>query len=218
LSIIDNYTIMERLPERTVERLSQYRRVLNKLLEINKDFIYSHELAHLLHITPVQVRRDIMLIGHSGTLRKGYRIQDLVDLISSIIDYQAVQNVAIVGFGNLGNALLNYINSSASNLKVIAIFDENEEKIGRNYNEVICYAANRIEEIVRRDKITIALLTLPPKNAQGTANKLVNAGVRGIINYTPAILNVEGAFLEQYDMITSLEKAAYFSNPDFFVE
>ena len=208
---------MERLPEKTVERLSQYRRVLNKLIEIDKEFIYSHELAKLLHITPVQVRRDIMLIGHSGTLRKGYRIQDLVDLISSIIDYKNVQNVAIIGFGNLGSALLKYINTSTSNLVVKAIFDENQDKIGISYNEVICYASHRISEIVNRDDISIALLTLPPKNAQSIANKLVEAGVRGIINYTPAIINVEGAFLEQYDMITSLEKAAYFSNPDFFV-
>jgi len=208
---------MERLPERTVERLSQYRRVLNKLLEIDKDFIYSHELAKLLHITPVQVRRDIMLIGHTGTLRKGYRIEDLVDLISSIIDFQDVQRVAIAGFGNLGNALLNYINSNPSNLVVKAIFDNDKEKIGTSFNEVICYSSDRIAEIVKRDKITIALLTLPPKNAQSVANKLVEAGVRGIINYTPAILNVEGAFLEQYDMITSLDKVAYFSNPDFYL-
>ncbi len=208
---------MERFPEKTVERLSQYRRVLNKLLEIDKDFIYSHELAKLLHITPVQVRRDIMLIGHTGTLRKGYRIEDLVDLISSIIDYQEAQRVAIVGFGNLGNALLKYINSNSSNLIVKAIFDEDKEKIGTSFNEVICYSASRLKEIIKRDKITIALLTLPPKNAQSMANKLVEAGVRGIINYTPAILNVEGAFLEQYDMITSLDKVAYFSNPDFYL-
>lgn len=208
---------MERLPERTVERLSQYRRVLNKLIEIDKEYIYSHELAKLLHITPVQVRRDIMLIGHTGTLRKGYRIEDLVELISSIIDYKKIQNVAIIGFGNLGSALLKYINNSSSNLKVKAIFDEDEDKIGISYNEVICYAPNRIEEIIKRDDINIALLTLPPKNAQNVANKLVESGIRGIINYTPAIINVEGAFLEQYDMITSLEKAAYFSNPDFFV-
>jgi len=208
---------MERLPERTVERLSQYRRVLNKLIEINKEYIYSHELAKLLHITPVQVRRDIMLIGHTGTLRKGYRIEDLVSLISSIIDYKTIQNVAIIGFGNLGSALLKYINNSPSNLKVKAIFDEDQEKIGISYNEVICYSNNRLKEIIKRDEITLALLTLPPKNAQSIANKLVEYGIRGIINYTPAIINVEGAFLEQYDMITSLEKVAYFSNPDFYV-
>ena len=97
------------------------------------------------------------------------------------------------------------------------VFDEDKEKVGTSFNEVICYSVSRLKEIIKRDKITIALLTLPPKNAQSMANKLVEAGVRGIINYTPAILNVEGAFLEQYDMITSLDKVAYFSNPDFYL-
>jgi redox-sensing transcriptional repressor len=210
-------TDMEQLPERTVERLSHYRRVLNRLLDIDKEYIYSHELAKLLHITPVQVRRDIMLIGHTGTLRKGYRIKDLVDLISSIIDSENVQNVAIVGFGNLGNALLNYINNIPAKMQVKAIFDVNKDKIGTSYNEVICYSTDRIREIITRYDITIALLTVPPNEAQRMANILVDAGIRGIINYTPTILNVESAYLEQYDMITSLEKVAYFTKPEFFI-
>ncbi len=208
---------MERLPEKTVERLSHYRRVLQRLLDIKKEYIYSHELAKLLHITPVQVRRDIMLIGHTGTLRKGYRISDLVELISKIIDSEEPQNVAIVGFGNLGNALLNYINSNVSSMAVKAIFDVDKQKIGTSFNNVICHSTDKISEIIKRDNIVIALLTLPPSEAQRTANILADAGIRGIINYTPTILNVEGVFLEQYDMITSLEKAAYFTKPEFFL-
>jgi redox-sensing transcriptional repressor len=79
-------TIYEKLPEKTVERLSQYRRVLLTCLQQGKYNIYSHELANLLHLNPVQVRRDIMLIGHSGTLRKGYDVKKLSDMIGEIID------------------------------------------------------------------------------------------------------------------------------------
>ena len=74
-----------------------------------------------------------------------------------------------------------------------------------------------MEEIVKKESITIALLTLPPQFAQSTANRLIEAGVKGIMNFTPTLLNLQGAFLEQYDMITSLEKVAYFSKPKFFV-
>ncbi|MBN2747631.1 MAG: redox-sensing transcriptional repressor Rex [Bacteroidales bacterium] len=208
---------MEILPERTVERLSHYRRVLSKLLEINKEYIYSHEIAKLLHITPVQVRRDLMLIGHSGTLRKGYRIRELISLIGTIIDNPEKYKVAIVGFGKLGHALLNYLTENESNLHLVALFDTNPEKIGTTNNNVICYSVDRIPEIIKRYKIDMALLTLPPQFAQLTANQLVESGVKGIINYTSSILSIEGAFLEQYDMIASLEKVAYFTKPEFYL-
>ncbi len=208
---------MEILPERTVERLSHYRRVLSKLLEINKEYIYSHEIAKLLHITPVQVRRDLMLIGHSGTLRKGYRIRELISLIGTIIDNPEKYKVAIIGFGKLGHALLNYLTENESNLHLVALFDTNPEKIGTTNNNVICYSVDRIPEIIKRYNIDMALLTLPPQFAQRTANQLVESGVKGIINYTSSILSVEGAFLEQYDMIASLEKVAYFTKPEFYL-
>ncbi|OIP00393.1 MAG: hypothetical protein AUJ98_07550 [Bacteroidetes bacterium CG2_30_33_31] len=208
---------MRQLPERTVERLSQYRRVLLRLLSIKKEYIYSHELASLLHITAVQVRRDIMLIGHTGTLRLGYKIKDLVDLISTIIDTPGKRNLAIVGIGNLGQALINYIASNQDKIIPVAIFDVNEKKIGSTFHGVTCYSMDMMEEIVKKESITIALLTLPPQFAQSTANRLIEAGVKGIMNFTPTLLNLQGAFLEQYDMITSLEKVAYFSKPKFFV-
>ncbi len=206
---------MEMLPEKTVERLSQYRRVLRRILESGKTHIYSHELAEILHITPVQVRRDIMLIGHTGTLRKGYDIDNLITLIGSIIDCIHEQKVLIVGIGNLGKALLKYLSSNNTKLIPVAVFDSDPEKVGKTYNGVICYSMDKIEEIVKREKIRIGILTLPHTYAQTTANLLVEAGVRGIINYTPTSLNIEGAYLEEYDMISSLEKVAYFSKPKF---
>ena len=99
----------KKLPDKTVERLSQYRRNLLLCVLQGKTHIFSHEIANLLHITPVQVRRDIMLIGYSGTLRKGYDIQELIDLIGDIIDSEDGQKVAVVGAGNLGRAIISYL-------------------------------------------------------------------------------------------------------------
>ncbi len=204
---------MELLPEKTVERLSQYRRSLQRVLDEGKTHIYSHEIAKLLHITPVQVRRDIMLIGHSGTLRKGYDIQNLIDLIGQIIDCSHEQKVAIVGVGKLGQALLNYLSESSTKLKIAALFDNNPEKIGKVFSGVVCYSVDRLGEIIKREKISIAIITVPPDQAKDIKEKLLAAGILGIINYTPVSLNVEGAFLEEYDVITSLEKVAYFAKP-----
>ena len=141
---------MNILPEKTVERLSQYRRSLQRVLDDGDTHIYSHEIARILHITPVQVRRDIMLIGHTGTLRKGYDIQNLIKLIGEIIDCKKDQNVAIIGIGKLGHALLNYLTDSNTKLKIKALFDDNDEKVGKSYSGIVCYSIDKLQEIILR--------------------------------------------------------------------
>jgi len=204
---------MKLLPERTVERLSQYRRVLQRVLSSGTQNIYSHELAQLLHITPVQVRRDIMLMGHSGTLRRGYNIENLIELIGEIIDCTGKQKVAIIGIGNLGEALLNYLSTNNTKLVLSAVFDSDEEKIGKTFGGIVCYNIKSLKKIVHRENITIGILTVPPSLANEIANNMKDAGILGIINYTPVSIDVKGVFIEQYDVITSLEKVAYFAKP-----
>ncbi len=92
---------MRPLPHKTIERLSQYRRALLMVHASGKTHIFSHEIAKLIHITAVQVRRDIMLIGYTGTLRKGYNVKELIDLIGDIIDSEMIIRVCVVGVGNL---------------------------------------------------------------------------------------------------------------------
>ncbi len=102
------------LPKRTVQRLSRYRRLLSKYRYMSEPYIYSHDLARLLNLNPVQVRRDLMLIGSSGNHRKGYNVNELNDLIGETIDSKEVQKVGIVGAGRLGQAVLNYIDGELS--------------------------------------------------------------------------------------------------------
>lgn len=199
------------LPEKTVERLSQYRRTLNNQLNKGKTHIFSHEIANLLHITPVQVRRDIMLIGYSGTLRKGYDIKEMVVTIGKIIDTEDGQKIAVIGMGNLGKAFIHYLHEKRSKLKIAASFDVNPEKINMDYVDVHCYHLDQLEEIIDREGITIGIITTPPEVASELADRLKEAGIKGILNYTPKPLSErEGVYLEEYDMITSLEKVAYF--------
>ncbi len=202
---------MKNLPDKTVERLSQYRRSLNNQLLKGKTHIFSHEIANLLHITPVQVRRDIMLIGYSGTLRKGYNIQEMVDLIGTIIDTDAGQKIAVIGLGNLGKAFIHYMYEKRSKLKIVAAFDVNPDKIDKTYEDVYCYHLDRLEEIINEMGITVAIITTPPEVTSPMADRLKIAGIKGILNYTPRALSPrEGVYLEEHDMITSLEKVAYF--------
>ncbi len=204
------------LPEKTIERLSQYRRVLLKISkQQNKDNIFSHEIASILHITSVQVRRDLMLIGYSGSQRKGYQIKMLIQLISSIIDAKNGQRIALVGVGNLGSAIIPYLNSKIkSKLQIIASFDINPDKINRKISGVNCYHLDELPSIIKKENITIGIITAPDDAAWSIAEMLISAGIKGILNFTSTSLRIlnKNVFVEEYDMITLLEKVAYFAN------
>ncbi|PID92521.1 MAG: redox-sensing transcriptional repressor Rex [Bacteroidetes bacterium] len=200
-----------KLPERTVERLSEYRRTLLACLEQGKTHIYSHELSELHHNTAVQVRRDIMFIGYTSIQRKGYDVRELIDVIGDILDSEEGLNVAVIGIGNLGRAITTYFVGKRSRLNIIATFDVDHTKIDRVISGVKCYPLNRLGEVVKALDISIAIMTLPADEAIGVSEKLQAAGIKGIMNFTTVPLKVAPeVYLDEYDMITSLEKIAYF--------
>ncbi len=202
---------MTKLPGKTVERLSEYRRTLLECLNENRNFIFSHDLAARLHITAVQVRRDLMLIGYSSVLRKGYDVRELKDTIGKIIDSEESMNVAIIGIGNLGRAVAGYFKGKRSKLNLVASFDTDPNKIGKSISGVKCYAYSEIERQIKELDIQIVILTVPAEYAKVIAAEVVLYGIKGILNYTTVSLNVPpGIYLEEYDMITSIEKVAYF--------
>jgi len=201
---------MNSLPEKTIERLSEYRRTLFRCLDEGKTHIFSHELAGMHNITAVQVRRDIMFIGYTSQGRKGYDIKDLIEVIGEIMDPSDVLNIAIVGYGHLGKAISSYLVNKRPNLKIVAAFDIDPKKIGSN-SVVICYSVERLREIISSKSITIALLTVSASSAPQMAKALIASGIKGILNFTSVNLSVPpDIYLEEYDMITSLEKVAYF--------
>ena len=202
---------MHRLPEKTIGRLSEYRRTLLSCLASGKTHIYSHELANLHNITAVQVRRDIMLIGYSTTLKKGYDVKALIDVIGDIIDTKLGMNAAVFGIGNLGRAITTYFNGKRTKLKIVATFDTDPDKTNRVISGVKCYPMSDLDKIIIEQDISIGILTVPPENAASVAETLIMAGIKGILNYTSTPLNVTpNVYLEEYDMITSIEKVAYF--------
>lgn len=202
---------MDVLPGKTVERLSEYRRNLLGYLQSGSEYIFSHELAALLHITAVQVRRDLMLIGYTSVMKKGYDIKELIKTIGRIIDSEKGQNVAVIGLGNFGKAISHYFRGKRSQLNIVAAFDNDPKKVGTDKWGVTCYPIDDMEKIIRQKKISIAILTVPPEHAKPIAEDVINFGVKGILNFTTVPLNMpSNVRLEEYDMITSLEKVAYF--------
>lgn len=199
------------LPERTVERLSEYRRSLLQCLEEGKTHIYSHELAELHHNTAVQVRRDIMFIGYTSMQRKGYDVRELINVIGEILDSEKGLNVAVIGIGNLGRAVTTYFVGKRSKLNIIATFDVDTAKIDRLISGVKCYSLSRLKEVVKSHNVSIAIMTVPADSAVEVSEQLVEAGIKGVLNFTTVPLNLAPTvYLDEYDMITSLEKVAYF--------
>jgi len=200
-----------KLPERTVERISEYRRSLLNCLANGKTHIYSHELAQLHHNTAVQVRRDIMFIGYSSMQRKGYDVRELIDVIGKILDREEGLNVAVIGIGNLGRAITAYFMGKRSKLNIVAAFDVDPNKVDRVISGVKCYAISDMQHIIKEKDITIGIITVPADQAREIAENLYIAGVRGLLNFTTMPLNVSPeVYIDEYDMITSLEKVAYF--------
>lgn len=200
-----------KLPEKTVERLSEYRRTLLECLTRNKTHVYSHELARMHNITAVQVRRDLMLIGYSSMKKKGYDAKELVDVIGKLIDYKDGLNVAVIGMGNLGRAVTTYFTGKRPKLNIVATFDIDSYKTGRVISGVNCYHVKDLKEMIKTNNISIAIITSPPDTATSISEILVMAGIKGILNFTTTPINVpSNIFLEEFDMITSIEKVAYF--------
>jgi redox-sensing transcriptional repressor len=202
---------IDKLPPRTVERLSKYRRLLFKYRDLEEAHIFSHKLADLFNITPEQVRRDLMLIGLTGSNRKGYNIRALIELIGNTIDREDNQHVALVGIGNLGRAVLGFIRKAETRMNVVAAFDTDLNKVNTTIAGVPCFPAEKMAQVIREKAIHIAILTVPPESAAHTAALLQQAGIKGILNFTSVHLDVTPEiYLKNYDIITSLEEIGFF--------
>lgn len=204
-------TINSSIPEKTIERLSEYRRTLLSCHKRGITHIFSHVLAGIHGITAVQVRRDLMLIGFSSDTKKGYDVKVLIEFINNILDSDNVTNIAVIGMGHLGRAITKYFNSKGLKLRIIAAFDIAPEKVGSEIDGIPCYHMDRFEEVVSSMDISIVVISLPTRVAPSLVIPIINAGIKGVLNFTSAPLNFpQGIVAENYDITTILEKVAYF--------
>lgn len=198
------------IPEKTIERLSEYRRTLLSCHEQGITHIFSHVLAGIHGITAVQVRRDLMLIGFSSDTKKGYDVKILIDFISNILDSHEQTNIAVIGMGHLGQAITKYFNSKGLKLRITVAFDVDSEKVGQEVMGIPCYDMADFEDIAEQNEIKIVVLSPPTAVASELVVPIINAGIRGVLNFTSKPLNFpKGIVVENYDITTLLEKVAY---------
>jgi len=204
-----------KVPEATIRRLSRYSRCLEEMEQLGEKVVSSAQLANRCAVNPAQVRKDLAYFGEFGIRGVGYYVKDLFHNIRRILGLNKEWKMAVIGMGNLGSSLLSYKDFLKQNYKIVAAFDINPpEVIGRVSEKlgkpVEILHINRIKEVAKERKIEIGLISTPPSEAQSVANLLVEAEVRGILNFAPAQIMVpEGFIVKDVFFTTVLDNLAY---------
>ncbi|MBN2445352.1 MAG: redox-sensing transcriptional repressor Rex [Phycisphaerae bacterium] len=198
------------IPNRVIGRLSAYRRHLRRWLSEGREQVYSHDLATQEGITPAQVRRDLMTIGYTGSPARGYDVHGLLTRIGELLDPRPDEGIILIGAGRLGRAMLDYLAAQHPEYPVRAAIDNDPELVGRVIHGCRCHADGDLEDIIRDEQVTIGIVAVPADSAQDVADRLVRAGIRGLLNFAPVRLRVPaGVYTQDLDIAVSLEKVAF---------
>ena len=178
------------ISEKVISRLTLYHCILREYITKEQEYISSKQIAALLRIDDSQVRKDLNLLNNSGKSRVGYRVKELKKSIETTLGYSKTKNTCIIGAGNLGMALAKYDNFTSYGLNVVAMFDNDKNKIGSKINDKEILDIKDLSNFVKNNAIDIAILTVPSKFAQETADLIVNSEIKYIWNFTSRVLNV----------------------------
>ncbi|MEC9054584.1 MAG: redox-sensing transcriptional repressor Rex [Verrucomicrobiota bacterium] len=199
------------IPKKAIYRLSIYQRCLSKLQENGKETVSSSALAGAAGVKPAQLRKDLTYFGQFGTRGLGYSVAELRDAIRDVLGREQLQPVVMVGAGNLGVALLRYRGFAKEGFEVVAAFDADPETVISRGVSVPVHGQHEMAGFVREKDVKLAILCVPGGVAQEVANELVDAGVQGILNFSPTLLEVpEAVTVNNVDLALELENLSYF--------
>jgi redox-sensing transcriptional repressor len=180
----------QRVPAGVIERLPFYLSVLIRLKQAGQATVSSHRLGELTDVNPAQIRRDLTQFGSFGRRGVGYDVITLIDHIQRILGTDHTHRLALAGAGNLGSAIASYDGLRKHGFIVSAIFDVDRRKVGGRLGDVVVRHMDDMPRIVADQSIRIGVIAVPPDAAQPVADRMSAAGIRVILNYTPAIVDV----------------------------
>ena len=202
---------MKKISDSTIQRLSKYLRTLEMLEKMDVQTISSEKIAKIEQITSAQVRKDLSFFGSFGRRGLGYNVISLKRQIQEILGVNRPWNVAVVGIGNLGTALIDYNELQKREFNICCVFDSDPNKIGRNIKGLEVFGVSRLEEKIRELNIQIGIIAVPATSAQQVADLLAAAGIRGILNFAPKTLTPpKGVIIKTEDTTTPLETLTYY--------
>lgn len=200
-----------KIPKATAKRLPLYYRYLILLNDEGKEKVSSTELAEAVQVDSASIRRDFSYFGALGKRGYGYDVKDLLNFFRKILNQDTLTNVALVGVGNLGHALLNYNFKRSNNIRISCAFDIDPTITGRILSGVPVYDLSEMKQQLKDQQISVAILSVPQTNAQKTADEMIEAGIKAIMNFTPIRLSTpSNVRVQNVDLATELQTLIYF--------
>ena len=202
---------MKKISDSTISRLSKYYRTLGRLIDKKVKTVSSDEIAEIDGVTSAQVRKDLSFFGTFGKRGLGYNTIDLQNNIGTILGLYKKWNVALIGIGNIGRALVDYQEFKKQGFIIKLLLDNDEDKIGTIVGGLEIKAFANALEYLEEEKIQIAIVAVPANVAQGVVNSVTDAGVKAILNFAPLSLKVpKGVMIKNENMSIELEALSYF--------
>ena len=201
----------DKIPDIIIGRLPIYLRALQHMSDKGIQTTSSQELGEVVGISAAQIRKDISQFGEFGKQGTGYNIPFLLERLREILKINRIWEVALVGMGDMGHALSRYQGFADRGFHIALVFDNDASKVGKKVGEYVIKDTADIVEEIRKAGIKMAMLTVPAAVAQEVADKLVQAGVKAILNYAPISLNVPpGVKVQHIDPSTHLQRMTYY--------
>ena len=193
-----------------VVRLSRYKNALVRLKSLNFVRVFSDNLADAAGVTAMQVRKDFSMFGITGNRRGGYKVDELIDRINSVLGKDRPHSLVLAGAGNLGKALLGYPGFQANGIKIVAGFDIDPTKL-RAEADVPVLPLEGLGEYVRDHRIELGIIAVPDFAAQQVMEMMISAGIKGILNFSPICLKgPEGCVVNNVNLVTEIENIIYY--------
>lgn len=200
-----------KIPRATAKRLPVYYRYLNVLLNANKHRVSSTELSEAVQVDSATIRRDFSYFGELGKRGYGYDVEKLLNFFKGILKQDKLTSVALVGVGSLGSALMNYNFHQSTNLRISAAFDPKESLANTVKSGIPVYPVEDMKKQIKEQQIDAVILTVPGSELQAVTDQLVEAGVHGILNFTPVRLSVpKDVQVQNIDLTNELQTLIYF--------
>jgi len=204
-----------KIPPIAINRLSIYYRCLERLVETqegrNLKTISSDKISLITGINSTQVRKDLAYFGEFGKRGIGYPIAHLSEALRKILGFDRKLNILIIGAGNLGKALVDYKGFKRRGFLVKGIFDNNPQKIGKAINDIFIYNIEDMEKYIEKWDIKIVAVAVPADSAQEIVNRIIDSGIKSILNFAPICLQVpNGIRINNVDLSIELERLSYY--------
>lgn len=202
-----------KIPRATLKRLPLYYRFVNTLQMKGIDRVNSKTISEALDIDSATIRRDFSYFGELGKKGYGYNVLSLLEFFKSEISESDTIRIGLVGVGNLGKALLSYNFSIHNDMIITAAFDVDSNVIGTKVGEVVVKDMKDLKQILKKENLDVVILTTPGEAAQAAADQLVEANIKGIMNFTPKRIDVpEDVSVHQIDLGIELQSLLFFMN------